>query len=148
MSIEEAVRWALQPNPENARTWQHPVAKLRAEAYCLVITFVPHSRNSYQRKAVTLVLVAGWLYMSWRQLSHQFVPTSLYGPLSAIIWVLVGRFYGIEIDKFAALAEQDWSVTIETGSPPPTSPDEALDDEDVPVDHDAGDGDGEDGGGV
>lgn len=136
MSAEQLLRRTLRPPPEAARDWSQPGGKLRAELYCLALTFLPHARNSYKRKAVTVALVLGWVYLTWRQLAHQPVPTEAYGPLSALVWIIVGRFYGIEIDKFAALADSDWSLTIQGGSPetrgddaPPESPDEAIPDD-------------------
>jgi len=83
--------------------FEDPVRRLRAELYCLWLTFIVHEENNDARKAVTLVVVGVWGIM---EVGSAFgvaeLPNQFY-LLRVVVGVLIGRMWGIEINNFAGV---------------------------------------------
>jgi|GEM_PF-1810968 len=76
----------------------HPVTRVKAELACLLLVFVPHHDNSHTRKVATWILVATWAIITVLVSTGDANATATYGVLSAVVWSLIGRWWGIEAD--------------------------------------------------
>lgn len=64
-------------------------------------TFMPHEENNNTRKAVTLILVLTWsiltIAMAFEDLATVSPP--FYGLYTAVIFLIVGRLWNLEVEK-------------------------------------------------
>jgi hypothetical protein len=98
MSLREDCR-------ELAAPWvTRPKLRLALEALAIRRTFVPYDGNNDARKILTTILGVTWMILTIGYASGRFgADPSLvfYGPLSALIGLLVGRMWGLEVQGLA-----------------------------------------------
>ena len=82
---------------------ERPKRRLLAEAYCLLLVFVPHTYNNNSRKLLTLILFLAWgaieigAAFGLAMLPDQFLF------IRALVLVLLGRMWGLELNNFAGV---------------------------------------------
>lgn len=81
--------------------------RLSFELYCFYLAFVPHHRNHYLRKVLAVILVLLWSTMTYGIAAGWIESTTMYGMLSAFVWSLVGRMWGIEIQEFSLTSGEE-----------------------------------------
>lgn len=94
---------AIQSEDVHRSWFDDPLARLRAELYCLWLAFRPHENNHDIRKAATLVVVGVWAAI---ETGSAFGAASLPDQflfLRLVVGVLIGRMWGIEINNFAGV---------------------------------------------
>lgn len=76
--------------------------RCRIEAVALYLTFRFHDGNNHIRKALTLMLVTVWgiVTIGLTFEGIQTVEPPFYGILTAIVFLIVGRMWDIEVENF------------------------------------------------
>lgn len=87
--------------------------RLAAEAYCLLLVFIPHHYNNTTRKLVTVIIVSAWALLEVVNAAPGLVPGDVMLPegfayIRIFIGVLVGRMWGIQFNSIA-----DYSINSE-----------------------------------
>lgn len=79
------------------------------ELYCLFLVFRFHRENSHLRKATTIMLFVVWSIVTVGITFDALmtVKPPHYGVLSAIVFAIIGRMWGIEVENFTNLAMRD-----------------------------------------
>lgn len=83
--------------------------QLRTECKGLVLTFMPHDNNSNLRKAITLLFVTVWLIITLGLAFQDFavVQPPFYGVFTAIVFLIVGKQWDIEVQRLMNLGSGD-----------------------------------------
>lgn len=82
--------------------------RILAEIYCLGLVFRFHHRNNHLRKAVTFAFVFVWLGIT-AALTFEQVPSvqpPFYHAFTALVFLIVGRMWDIEVQSLADAAVQ------------------------------------------
>lgn len=95
----------MQPRPDDVRRsfLDAPLARVRAELYCLYLTVRPHPDNNHARKAGTLIVILVWGVLEVGSAFGAANLPSQFTFLRLFVGVLIGRMWGIEINNFAGV---------------------------------------------
>lgn len=76
----------------------------RVETIALIRTFYPHKDNNTVSKLISLVFVTGWVTVTIMSSieSIQTVRPLYYGIYTAIVFLILGRIWGLEVDSLVA----------------------------------------------
>jgi hypothetical protein len=80
-----------------------PWRRLRAELYCLWLSFRPHPDNHNGRKAATLTVIGVWAAVEVGAAFGVAALPDQFFFLRVVVGVLIGRMWGIEINNFAGV---------------------------------------------
>lgn len=88
-----------------ARPWIHaPWRRLGIELRALKLTCLTVPENNDARKYITLVFVLTWATLTVL-IGTERVPDPsavYYGPFTALVFLLVGRMWGVEVERLLA----------------------------------------------
>jgi len=101
MSIVTDAQDALRP-------WvTAPWERMKFEAYCLRRAVLIHEGNNNARKGVLMVLLGVWAALTLGISTGPDVPGWLYTSLTAFVFLLAGRMWGIEVRNLGLPFEID-----------------------------------------
>lgn len=80
-----------------------PRRQATTELYALIRTFRPVPQNNDARKHLSTILVATWSVLTLGLAGGWFGNPSVvfYGPLTALVFLIVGRMWGLEVQGLA-----------------------------------------------
>ena len=75
---------------------------MEAELWCLLNCMIPNKNNNSLSKLVTLVFVSGWVFITLSMTLENVdaVRPIYYGFYTAIVFLILGRMWDIELDKY------------------------------------------------
>lgn len=81
----------------------HPKLRLALELLAIQRTFRPVPSNNDARKYLSSILVLTWAVLTVGFAAGVFGNPSVvfYGPLTAFVWALIGRMWGLEVQGLA-----------------------------------------------
>lgn len=90
------------------RPWvAEPWARLQFEAHCFRRAILIHEGNNNARKGVLMVLLGVWAALTLGVSAGPEVPNWLYTSLTAFVFLLAGRMWGIEVRNLGLPFEID-----------------------------------------
>lgn len=75
--------------------------RLFIELLALRRTLFFHEQNNNKKKFLIFVLVTTWAVITVGIAYNQAVSTEAYSMLTALVWALIGRFWGDEVAEIA-----------------------------------------------
>lgn len=102
-------------DPNDLQDWNRPCARAKAEAVCLGRALMPHpSTETFTRTAVTLLFLGTWItgILGPAFNAADPLPQEIMLPFTAIVFLLVGHLWGLEVDKVLS------GITITTDGGP------------------------------
>lgn len=98
---------SLRDDAERAtRAWRaNPRDRLHAELLALGRCFVPHADNNNFRKIMLMILTGTWVAVTLGLRTTPDFSTLLYLVLTALVFTIVGRQWGLEVNGIVPQVE-------------------------------------------